>query len=371
MVTNITCRPKFFLILKLCLNPQLNKVPHSASILRSRYTSGRTALAPYGHRGYRFVEIGNVLSSRTALMILVATWRGLIWLLEQPSGSFLKDLPRFQWLWDLLQARSTWPKKTTLILGHVKFNCTCSYLVTLQVYTTTIHMGVFGSGSPKPHQLHSNDCGLLEALSNEVGYMSKEDRDKCTVKTTRRYVDSNGKRRCVGIPSALKESAYLVMNILSAIYLFYLFPNSRHALLCDINTATLCVILPQVRHYPARFGEFIAQQAVQRRDVPTLCKSYNQNFGLFPYLIQKTYTATTGFSWFHVMACNNPPAVKLRCPYPVCDCIECAFPSMVTSPISSYSGSTASPWTTFGPMFLGGVTHWWNSTIPYVRLYLS
>ena len=102
---------KLFMVLKWCLKPQFNQVPHSV-ILRSRYTSGRTALAPYGHRGYRFVEIGNLLSSRTALMILVATWRGLRWLLKQPSGSFLKELPRFQWLWDLLQARQTRSKET-------------------------------------------------------------------------------------------------------------------------------------------------------------------------------------------------------------------------------------------------------------------
>ena len=105
----------------------------------------------------------------------------------------------------------------------------CLYMVTLQVYTTTIFMGAFGSGSPKPHQLHSNDYGLLESLSNEAGYMSKDDRDKCPVQTTRRYIDSNGKRRCVGIPSALKESAYLVMKMLSSISLFYLFPISVHA----------------------------------------------------------------------------------------------------------------------------------------------
>ena len=90
-------------------------------------------------------------------------------------------------------------------------------------------MGVFGSGSPKPHQLHSNDPGLLEALSHEAGYMSKEDRDQCPVKTTRRYVDSNGKRRCVGIPSALKESAYLVMNLfINGTCFFGLFFHSRH-----------------------------------------------------------------------------------------------------------------------------------------------
>ena len=72
-----------------------------------------------------------------------------------------------------------------------------------------MYMGVFGSGSPKPHRLYSNDRTLLDEISLKAGYMSREDQRLCEVKTTRRYIDKNGKRRCVGIKSALKESAYL------------------------------------------------------------------------------------------------------------------------------------------------------------------
>ena len=72
-------------------------------LLRSRYTSGRTPLTPWGNIGYNFVKVGNVLSGRTVLWIIIALWKGCRILLEQPSGSFLPELPRYQWLWRYFQ----------------------------------------------------------------------------------------------------------------------------------------------------------------------------------------------------------------------------------------------------------------------------
>ena len=72
--------------------------------LRTRHTSGRTYLNPYGHTNFPFVEDGNTLACRSILLILVAHWRGLRWLLEQPDGSFLQRLPRFQWLLRVIKA---------------------------------------------------------------------------------------------------------------------------------------------------------------------------------------------------------------------------------------------------------------------------
>ena len=88
--------------------------------LRSRHTSGRTALHPYGHRGYSFVRIGNVLSSRVALMCLLASMCGLRWILEQPDASFLPNLPRYQWLWGVLKATYL-DQNVFVILTSVKF----------------------------------------------------------------------------------------------------------------------------------------------------------------------------------------------------------------------------------------------------------
>ncbi len=74
------------------------------SQLRCRHTSGRSYLTPYGNCGYCFVRTGNVLSGRVVLLCILASYRGLRWLLEQPAGSFLEDLPRYQELWGLMKA---------------------------------------------------------------------------------------------------------------------------------------------------------------------------------------------------------------------------------------------------------------------------
>ena len=72
--------------------------------LRCRFTSGRTYLTPWGNTGYTFVRVGNMLSSRSVLLILLASICNLKWVLEQPRSSFLEDLPRFQWLWGVVKA---------------------------------------------------------------------------------------------------------------------------------------------------------------------------------------------------------------------------------------------------------------------------
>ena len=79
-----------------------------------------------------------------------------------------------------------------------------------QVFTGHMYMGVFDrSKSPKPHVLYSNDEGMLHEICSRAGYMSRQDQSSCPMKTTKRYVDGSGKPRCVGIKSALKESAHL------------------------------------------------------------------------------------------------------------------------------------------------------------------
>lgn len=80
--------------------------PLSPAVPRSRHTSGRTSITPYGNRGYLFVQTGNCLTGRTVLMALVASWCGLRWLIEQPDGSFLPELPRFQRLFGVVKANS-------------------------------------------------------------------------------------------------------------------------------------------------------------------------------------------------------------------------------------------------------------------------
>ena len=71
---------------------------------RSRHTSGRSFLTPTGNCERPFVREGNLLSARVAILIHVATARGLRWLLEQPSGTILAHMPWFQRLWAEVEA---------------------------------------------------------------------------------------------------------------------------------------------------------------------------------------------------------------------------------------------------------------------------
>lgn len=94
---------KQHIVLSLLMIMSMNHFPAASEAFRCRYTSGRTYLSPYGNTGYHFVAVGNILSARAALMCFLAAACGLRFLLEQPSGSFLEDLPRFQWLWGQLK----------------------------------------------------------------------------------------------------------------------------------------------------------------------------------------------------------------------------------------------------------------------------
>lgn len=153
--------------------------PDCRSLSRmSRHTSGRTYLSPLGNQGYLFVKIGNILSARTALLAFLCSFCGLRWVIEQPEGTFLPQLPRYQWLFGVLK-----------------------------VFATTMYMGVFGSGSPKKHRLLSNDPAFLEKIHDKAGFMSRVDQAKCDTKLVHRYIDKNGKRRCTGLKKELKESA--------------------------------------------------------------------------------------------------------------------------------------------------------------------
>ena len=105
-------------------------------------------------------------------------------------------------------------------------------LVPCQVFTGHMYMGIFDrSKSPKPHVLYSNDEGMLHQICSRAGYMSREDQASCAMKTTKRYIDGSGKRRCVGIKSSLKESAQLsyIESIPTCFFKFHWlwFNNSR------------------------------------------------------------------------------------------------------------------------------------------------
>jgi len=70
-------------------------------------------------------------------------------------------------------------------------------------------MGNFGAATPKRHRLWSNDEDLLNKIASRAGYMSRQQQGSFTTKTTRKYVDRRGVKRCVGIKKVLKESQNL------------------------------------------------------------------------------------------------------------------------------------------------------------------
>ena len=85
-------------------------------------TSKRSPTTPYGDCSRRHVVVGNLLASRSILLIMVATCLRLRWYLEQPGSSIINWYPRFE---DLVTMFPCWQaawwqrhyKSLTPILG--------------------------------------------------------------------------------------------------------------------------------------------------------------------------------------------------------------------------------------------------------------
>ena len=79
--------------------------------LRCRHTSGRTIFRPDGHDDREFVAEGNIMACRTVLMCYLANGLGLRYLVEQPSGSSMYSLRRFQELFRAMSVAWHSPRK--------------------------------------------------------------------------------------------------------------------------------------------------------------------------------------------------------------------------------------------------------------------
>lgn len=76
-----------------------------------------------------------------------------------------------------------------------------------EAWSCRFWMGKFGSSSPKPHVVYSNDRGLIFALSEFAGYMSRaEQQTRCPERTCRTYLDKQGVKRSQGKKQVMKES---------------------------------------------------------------------------------------------------------------------------------------------------------------------
>ena len=172
--------------------------------------------------GYDFVRIGNLLASRMALLLIVASARGCRWLVEQPSGSILESHPRFQHVLSIIKVSwYDWYLFSSFFTSRIQltFQGWLSFilfhrLITYKVYTCTFWMGAFQGATPKRHRLWSNDSSLLQAIADVGGSMTREEMKNLSgASLVRKYIDSEGKKRHVGIPDRLKQSQSLCSSL--------------------------------------------------------------------------------------------------------------------------------------------------------------
>ncbi|CAE7797998.1 unnamed protein product [Symbiodinium sp. CCMP2592] len=131
--------------------------PVTMDLLTSRAVTGRNVFKPLGNQVHEFVLQGNVLSSRTALLVYLAQWLRLRWVIEQPDGSFLPEMPRFQ-------------------------------------------------------KLFSTFENLIDVIVEKAGFMSKQQMSQFQRKTAVHHVDANGVKRHTGKPKELQQSQPLDAN---------------------------------------------------------------------------------------------------------------------------------------------------------------
>ena len=183
---------------------------------RSRATAGRSILFPLGNTQYDFVRLGNKLAARVVLLVLLSSWKCCRWIIEQPSGSSLCLLPRFQWLWTVVQAgflelpKGDWVD--CLVFPYFK-------VFQPQAYTGMFYMGKYNGPTPKRHKLWSNDEGLLNEILAEAGQMTRQEMSRCRGDAlVKKYTDKHGVQRYQGVKKNLKESqsldSFLILQLL-------------------------------------------------------------------------------------------------------------------------------------------------------------
>ena len=77
---------------------------------------------PEGHTRFGFVKDGNMLASRSTLLLWLASVLSLLWMLEQPSGSILPKHPRIDQFFGLVSV--AW-----YVLVHIDFSLIVDFCV--------------------------------------------------------------------------------------------------------------------------------------------------------------------------------------------------------------------------------------------------
>lgn len=161
-------------------------------LARSRGTHGRSILCPLGRTRYPFVQMGNTLASRMALVMWHSVSHGSRFFLEQPAGSALALHPRVA---ELFQKIPTW------------------------------RVGMWGGawaaaaeqGTPKRHWLWSNDEMLLRRVETAAGRMSGAALAAlCGPALTKKRTREDGTKCWSGQKVSMKGSQRLVLMVSNA-----------------------------------------------------------------------------------------------------------------------------------------------------------
>ena len=100
---------------------------------RSRGSTLRTKSRPLGRKDSKAVQLGNLLTARALVLILIIASKGCWWVLEQPSTSLMEYHPLFQAMLRLLsgvvrktidmsQYGAPTKKRTFLYSSHFAWN---------------------------------------------------------------------------------------------------------------------------------------------------------------------------------------------------------------------------------------------------------
>ena len=76
-------------------------VPCSSFCWMAKATHQRSIQSPLGREDLASVELGNLLSCRAILLVMIAICRGVYWFIEQPALSALEFFPYLQYAMQL------------------------------------------------------------------------------------------------------------------------------------------------------------------------------------------------------------------------------------------------------------------------------
>lgn len=151
----------------------------SSWIFLSRSSSKRSVTYPTGWEERSWVEAGNIMAARVALLIMLIVHSKCTYVLEQPPSSLFRSSLRMQEVYRLLRRANVTP------------------------WQITVDLGAFGSLSPKPVTLDSNNRGLLDELWRpRLRCASSSD----AVQLVRRTISKDGKPQITGNRAALRAS---------------------------------------------------------------------------------------------------------------------------------------------------------------------